>query len=126
MMDRPDDPHLHSPRSRPDLALDQRARLRRADRHRAADPVRRAADDVVQTVVDVHNWIGFVLIANFFVWLVFYLFTDKIKVYHPELSPTRHFRNSCGRSGTTATASSRGDPNPHQSAPTASSIRCRA
>ena len=40
-----------------------------------------------KTAVQLHNWIGFVLVANFFVWLFFYLFSDKIKVYHPELSP---------------------------------------
>ena len=47
-----------------------------------------------RTAVVLHNWIGFVLIANFFVWLFFYLFSDKIKVYHPDLSPARHFRQS--------------------------------
>ena len=41
--------------------------------------------------VELHQWIGFILIANFFVWLGFYLFTDKITVYHPDLSPRRHF-----------------------------------
>ena len=33
------------------------------------------------TAVRVHNWVGFVLIANYFIWLGFYLFTDKIVVY---------------------------------------------
>ena len=47
-----------------------------------------------RTAVVVHNWIGFVLIANFFIWLGFYLFSDKIKVYLPELSPTKYFRAS--------------------------------
>src|SRR3970040_85506 len=41
-----------------------------------------------------HDWIGFVLIGNFFIWLLFYLFSDKIRVYHPELSPMKHFRGS--------------------------------
>ena len=44
-----------------------------------------------KTAINVHNWIGFVLIANFFVWLLFYLSSDKIRVYHPELSPMKHF-----------------------------------
>ena len=47
-----------------------------------------------KAAVELHNAIGFVLIANFFVWLGFYLFTDKIKVYHPELSPVKHFKAS--------------------------------
>jgi thiosulfate reductase cytochrome b subunit len=44
-----------------------------------------------RTAVVLHNWIGFVLIANFFIWLGFYLFTDRIRVYHPELNPKKHF-----------------------------------
>ena len=43
--------------------------------------------------VHLHNAIGFVLIANFFLWLLFYLFTDKIRVYHPELDPEKRFRS---------------------------------
>ena len=44
--------------------------------------------------VMVHNWLGFVLIANFFVWFGFYLFSDRIKVYHPDLDPVKFFRGS--------------------------------
>ena len=43
-----------------------------------------------RNAVILHNWIGFILIANFFIWFGFYLFTDKIKVYHPELSPRKN------------------------------------
>ena len=42
-----------------------------------------------RTAVVAHNWIGFVLIANFFVWFFFYLFSDKIRVYHPELNAVK-------------------------------------
>ena len=45
-----------------------------------------------RTAVAVHNWMGFVLIANFFVWLGFYLFSDKITAYHAELNPLKYFR----------------------------------
>src|SRR5450830_211771 len=47
-----------------------------------------------QLAVQAHYWIGFIFIANTFIWLGFYLFTDKIKVYHPELSPVKYFRES--------------------------------
>ncbi len=47
-----------------------------------------------KTAVGLHNWIGFVIIGNFFVWFLFYLFSDKIRVYHPELSPMKQFRES--------------------------------
>jgi thiosulfate reductase cytochrome b subunit len=66
-----------------------------------------------KTAVVVHNWIGFVLIANFFVWLTFYLFTDKIKVYHPELSPMKYFRASFRQMQFYGYGIFRGDPNPH-------------
>lgn len=66
-----------------------------------------------QTAVRLHNWIGFALIANFFLWLGFYLFTDKIKVYHPELSPTRYFRSSLRQMQFYGYGIFRGDPNPH-------------
>lgn len=66
-----------------------------------------------KTAVVTHNWIGFVLIANFFVWLGFYLFSDKIKVYHPELSPMKHFRDSFRQLRYYGYGIFRGDPNPH-------------
>jgi thiosulfate reductase cytochrome b subunit len=47
-----------------------------------------------RTAVVVHNWIGFVLMANFFLWLGFYLFTDKITVYLPEMNPKKYFEDS--------------------------------
>jgi thiosulfate reductase cytochrome b subunit len=66
-----------------------------------------------KTAVEVHNAVGFVLIANFFVWLGFYLFTDKIKVYHPELSPVKHFRASFRQLQFYGYGIFKGDPNPH-------------
>ena len=66
--------------------------------------------DVVsfRTAVLLHNYIGFVLIANFFLWLVFYLTSDKIKVYHPELDvPETLPRQLPPDASSTATASSR-------------------
>ncbi|MFA7269287.1 MAG: cytochrome b/b6 domain-containing protein [Sterolibacterium sp.] len=66
-----------------------------------------------KAAIDVHNWIGFVLIANFFVWFLFYLFSDKIKVYHPELSPLKHFRDSFRQIKYYGYGIFKGDPNPH-------------
>ena len=65
------------------------------------------------TAVVVHNWVGFVLIGNFFIWLGFYLFTDKIRVYHPELSPIKHFRASFRQAMFYGYGIFKGDPNPH-------------
>jgi thiosulfate reductase cytochrome b subunit len=66
-----------------------------------------------KAAVDWHNWIGFVLIANFFIWFLFYLFSDKIKVYHPELSPMKHFRDSFRQMKYYGYGIFKGDPNPH-------------
>lgn len=46
-----------------------------------------------ETAVTLHNWIGFTVIANYFIWLGFYLSTDKIKVYHPELNADKFFHD---------------------------------
>jgi thiosulfate reductase cytochrome b subunit len=66
-----------------------------------------------RTAVVLHNWVGFVLIGNFFVWLLFYLFSDKIKVYHPDLSPTRHFLKSVRQAAYYGYGIFKGEPNPH-------------
>lgn len=41
--------------------------------------------------VILHNWVGFFVGANFFLWLLFYFFSDRISVYQPELSPSKYF-----------------------------------
>jgi thiosulfate reductase cytochrome b subunit len=44
--------------------------------------------DVVsfRTAVVTHNWTGFALMGNFAVWLLFYLFSPRNQVYHPEFN----------------------------------------
>ena len=66
------------------------------------------------TAVRIHNWTGLVLIANYFVWLSFYLFTDKISVYHPELNPKKYFRHALAQMMYYGYGIFRGDPEPHQ------------
>lgn len=43
------------------------------------------------TAVVIHNYTGFVVIANFFLWLLFHIFTDQARNYHAELSPREMF-----------------------------------
>ena len=45
-----------------------------------------------EAAVELHNWVGFTVIGNYFIWLGYYLFSDKIKVYHPELDARKFFR----------------------------------
>jgi thiosulfate reductase cytochrome b subunit len=65
-----------------------------------------------RTAVAVHNTVGFVLIANFFVWLGFYLFSDRIKAYQSELSPTKHFRATFQQIYYYGFGIFKGEPNP--------------
>ncbi len=66
-----------------------------------------------KTIVDVHNVTGFVLIADYCLWLGFYLLSDKITVYHPDFNPTRHFRNVMRQLGYYGYGIFKGHPNPH-------------
>jgi thiosulfate reductase cytochrome b subunit len=66
-----------------------------------------------RTAVTLHNWVGLLLIGNYFVWLLLYLFTDKIRVYHPELSPTKHFRDTFRQLQYYGYGIFKGSPNPH-------------
>jgi thiosulfate reductase cytochrome b subunit len=70
-----------------------------------------------ESAVWLHNMTGFVVIANFFVWLVFYLFSDKNRAYHPELNPIKHFRGSFRQARYYAYGMFTGEPNPHQPTP---------
>lgn len=45
-----------------------------------------------ETAVKLHNWIGFVVIANWFVWFLYYLTSDRVTSYHPDLDPAGFFR----------------------------------
>jgi len=63
--------------------------------------------------VQLHNWIGFALIGTYFIWLLFYLFTDKIKVYHPELNPAKYFRDSLRQAMFYGYGIFKGQTNPH-------------
>ena len=46
------------------------------------------------TAVAIHNAMGFLLIADFFLWLGYYLCSDRIRNYHAESSPKQYFLGS--------------------------------
>ena len=64
-----------------------------------------------------HNWIGFVLIANYFIWLLFYVFTDKISIYHPELDARKYFRDTIRQMRYYGYGIFKGESNPHHVGP---------
>lgn len=39
----------------------------------------------VETAVAIHNWLGFILLANYCIWFLYYILTMKIKIYMPPL-----------------------------------------
>ncbi len=39
----------------------------------------------LSSAIAVHNYLGFVVIANYFIWFAYYLGTGKVKIYIPDL-----------------------------------------
>jgi thiosulfate reductase cytochrome b subunit len=67
--------------------------------------------------VDMHNLFGFILIFNFFIWLVFYIVTGKIKIYIPPLNPKKFVMGSLRQARYYAYGLLMGETNPHHSTP---------
>ncbi|HCE07894.1 MAG TPA: cytochrome B [Oxalobacteraceae bacterium] len=70
-----------------------------------------------RTAVAVHNFVGFVLIGNFCIWLTFYLFSDKNKAYHPELNLLKQSRECFQQLKYYGYGIFKGDPSPHHAGP---------
>ena len=70
-----------------------------------------------ESAVRLHNWLGFALMANYLIWLLFYLLTDKVSVYHPELDPKKYFRDTLKQIRYYSYGIFRGHPNPHHVRP---------
>ncbi len=39
-----------------------------------------------ESAVKVHNWVGFIVIADYFLWFLYYFVTGKIRIYYPDLN----------------------------------------
>ena len=70
-----------------------------------------------ETAVRTHNWVGFAIIGNYFIWLVFYLFTEKITNYHPELNPKKFFEKAMAQMQYYGYGIFKGEPSPHKVVP---------
>jgi len=66
-----------------------------------------------RSAVTVHNWVAFALIANFFIWLLFYLFSDRNQAYHPEFNILKLADQSLKQMLYYGRGMFRGEPNPH-------------
>ena len=70
-----------------------------------------------EAAVKTHNWIGFIVIGNYFIWLGYYLLTDKIKVYHPELNAKKFFNKAFAQMRYYSFGMFRGERSPHRVRP---------
>lgn len=68
-----------------------------------------------ELAVDLHNWFGFILIGNFFIWLIYYLVTGKIKIYIPPLSIKKFVTGSVRQARYYGYGIFVGEENPHHS-----------
>lgn len=69
-----------------------------------------------ETAVKIHSWLGFILIANYFIWLVYYLVTLNIKIYIPPLhKPIEFAKKALIQAKFYGWGIMVGDDNPHHS-----------
>lgn len=67
--------------------------------------------------VKLHNWVGFALIGNFFIWLLFYLFSERNRAYHPEFNILKQARESFAQMKYYAWGMFKGEHSPHRMDP---------
>lgn len=67
-----------------------------------------------RNAVRLHNWTGFFVAANFLLWFLYYVFSDRIKVYLPELNPRKYFPAMFRQVYYYAYGILRGEPNPYR------------
>jgi thiosulfate reductase cytochrome b subunit len=69
-----------------------------------------------ETAVDIHSWTGFILLANYFIWLIYYLLTGNIKIYIPPLlHPIEFAKKALLQAKFYGWGIMVGDQNPHHS-----------
>jgi thiosulfate reductase cytochrome b subunit len=66
-----------------------------------------------RTAVVMHNWVGFIVIANFFVWLGYYIFSPRIRAYLPETNVMKMYSGSVRQLLYYGYGIFKGDPSPH-------------
>jgi len=72
-----------------------------------------------KTAVQIHSWTGFILLANYFIWLIYYLFTGKLfKIYIPPFwRPVDFIKRSIKQAKYYGYGIMVGDKNPHHATP---------
>jgi len=67
-----------------------------------------------ETAVKTHNWVAFAVMANYCVWLGFYLFSDRITNYHPELNVKKFFEKAFAQMMYYGYGIFKGEKSPHK------------
>ena len=67
--------------------------------------------------VDIHNLFGFILIFNYMLWLLYYLFSGRLKVYIPVMGIGKYIKSSFRQARYYAYGIFVGEKNPHHGAP---------
>lgn len=44
-----------------------------------------------ETAVKMHNWVGLAVIANWLLWFVYYMFSERVTNYHPDFDAKNFF-----------------------------------
>ncbi len=69
-----------------------------------------------KTAVEIHNLFGFILIVDFALWLLYYVFTGKIRIYVP-LNPKKFFIGALKQARYYGYGLFVGEENPHHPSP---------
>jgi thiosulfate reductase cytochrome b subunit len=72
----------------------------------------------VETAVEIHSWLGFILLANYCIWFLYYILTMNIKIYIPPLHhPIEFAKKALTQAKFYGWGIMVGDQNPHHSTP---------
>jgi thiosulfate reductase cytochrome b subunit len=72
----------------------------------------------VETAVEIHSWLGFILLANYCIWFFYYILTMNIKIYIPPIHhPIGFAKKALTQAKFYGWGIMVGDQNPHHSTP---------
>ncbi|NWF51974.1 MAG: cytochrome b/b6 domain-containing protein [Nitrospirae bacterium] len=72
----------------------------------------------VETAVEIHSWLGFILLANYCIWFLYYMLTLRIKIYIPPLHrPIEFAKKALTQAKFYGWGIMVGDQNPHHATP---------
>src|SRR4030042_2912737 len=72
----------------------------------------------VETAVEIHSWLGFILLTNYCIWFFYYILTMNIKIYIPPLHhPIEFAKKALRQAKFYGLGIMVGEQNPHHSTP---------